>query len=262
MAHDPVIHDPSRQTTVVDVLSAFSDGMVHGDYFASLPPQELRDLVERLTDFYAVWRPPPAQESEIRFSVASRQLLKLAPLYSNSTVVPDPVFDWLVEWVGLEVSLGRQFGNDWTKMLSGAHLEVLTDAVDFLAHWRGLLERGWVIAAPMRFDRFYGFRAALRSREIDPILAQDWEILLDWATTGNALSATERFIVDAGYARFTAMQEATGDKTFARKMKKLASVAPADLGAVVSEYVDGLSLADGAEAKPCRPTRSLRMAAT
>jgi hypothetical protein len=248
-----VAYDPHRETTILDCLDAFAGGVLDDpDSVHRLSDSDVQTLVERLTDFYAVWRPPVADKDAIRFSLASTKLLEPSLLYANSIVVEDPVFAWLVEMIGELVSLGHQFNEPWTSRLERVQREELARAVMFLNRWRLLLARGWVIASPRRFDRFYGFQALLRAPPgEDPAMARAWEWLLEWADAGNTLSPTERRVLDAGYARFLAANEARDDREFAAHMRTRLSVTADDhLYAIVSEYIDALDQANGARARP------------
>jgi hypothetical protein len=249
MAQLPVAFDPSGQTTAWDALVAFFDGEVDGQRIMAMSNRNLHDLVDRLTDFYGAWVPPPSHQDEIRLSLADEELLGTALMYANSVAIPDPIFEWLVDTVDRIVYEARHFYGGKLKFEGGSRHE-LRDAVEFCRRWHKSLSSGHLIPTPVRAERFYGFRAILRSRERDPLLYVSWEELLDRAYEGEPLSPAEQTILEAGVARFMAVAEAEGDARLSWVISQLRGSDSIAIAVEIERYVSVFGQAASAQARP------------
>jgi hypothetical protein len=244
---DPALvkFDASREITVLDVLAEFQGGELDASAFWDMPFRQLFELIERLTDFYATWCPATVGSEEIRMSLADTALLPPALLYSNSVAIPDQVFDWLIYFIGPELSAARQFRHGKLRF-ENAHRQELGRVVSELQAWKPLADKGWVIPVPVRAEMFYGFRALLRSPERDPALFAEWEWFRDKVIAGEQLTPTETKIVMAGFANHMALKEAEKDDELIRAM----DVRPDEIAPVVDIYVRAFSQASAAQARP------------
>jgi hypothetical protein len=169
-------------------------------------------------------------------------------LYADSVVVPDPVFEWLVDKVGMLLFDAREFRRGKVRFDEGQRSE-LDQAVAFLREWQPFLSKGWLIVAPVEAERFYEFRALLRSREKNPALFVSWMGLLDMVAEGHQLTPTERLIVDAGLAREMAVTRAREDEEVMRALGYRSSDSMG-LAIEIETYVNAFGQAASASARP------------